>query len=129
MKSYVTLRGRFSAAHLYKINSWSTEANLAAFGRCFSAHGHGHNYTVEVSFLNLPQSLQIKAQEEVLSFCDSLEHKHLNFDVPYFKDKNPTTEMLALYTQETLNQSPVIAPFLAKVRIIEIEGLWSDLTL
>lgn len=127
MKSFITFKGSFSAAHLYKIDSWTEQQNQQAFGSCYSQHGHGHNYKAEISYLNLPQELIASAEEDLKSLCQSLEHTHLNFDISFFRDKNPTTEMIALYFQEVLQTKSGAGAFIAKVKVSENEGLWSQL--
>lgn len=129
MKQSNIFKGGFSAAHLYNVPSWTHEENVQSFGRCHSEHGHGHNYKAEVTFTNLPQYLIETARTEVAALCDRLEHTHLNFDIPFFKNKNPTTEMITLYFQEELDKKPQISSYLSEIKIIEIEGLWSELIL
>lgn len=129
MKRSSVFKGGFSAAHLYNVASWTPEQNTRSFGRCYSEHGHGHNYQAAVTFTNLPQDLMSTAQAEVAAVCDGLEHTHLNFDIAFFKNKNPTTEMITLYFHEELGKRPQIASYLAKIKIMEIEGLWSELIL
>ncbi len=49
MKAHLTRRYRFSASHRLNIAEMSAEENLATYGKCNNPHGHGHNYTLEVT--------------------------------------------------------------------------------
>jgi 6-pyruvoyltetrahydropterin/6-carboxytetrahydropterin synthase len=45
---YVSRREVFSSAHRLYNEFLSNEENIALFGKCANANGHGHNYTLEV---------------------------------------------------------------------------------
>jgi 6-pyruvoyltetrahydropterin/6-carboxytetrahydropterin synthase len=49
MKAHLTRRYRFSASHRLHSPEMSAEENRATYGKCNNPHGHGHNYTVEVT--------------------------------------------------------------------------------
>ena len=46
---YLTRRAGFSASHYYHNPDLSPEENRRIFGKCNNPHGHGHNYTLEVT--------------------------------------------------------------------------------
>ena len=46
----LTLQRSFSSAHFYNQPAWSKEQNEKTFGACYTEYGHGHNYTLQVSF-------------------------------------------------------------------------------
>ena len=48
MKAYFGRRYLVSASHRLHTDALSAEQNHAAYGKCNNAHGHGHNYFVEV---------------------------------------------------------------------------------
>ncbi len=97
----VTRSYDFSASHRLHSPSLSLEENTEIFGKCNWENGHGHNYGVEVTLageldsrtglLFDPELLDRVVEEEVLMPYD---HKHLNYDVPEFRDLNPTSENL-----------------------------------
>lgn len=93
----------FSSAHLYHQRKWSDEKNLDEFGKCFSTHGHGHNYVLEAFFegpihgtTGLLVNL-IDIDPLLKNVTDEFDHKHINFDHPHFKNLVPTTENIATY--------------------------------
>jgi 6-pyruvoyltetrahydropterin/6-carboxytetrahydropterin synthase len=49
MKAHLNRRYRFSASHRLHSASMSEEENRSTYGKCNNPHGHGHNYTLEVT--------------------------------------------------------------------------------
>jgi 6-pyruvoyltetrahydropterin/6-carboxytetrahydropterin synthase len=49
MTAYLNRRYRFSASHRLHSARMSAEENRATYGKCNNPHGHGHNYTLEVT--------------------------------------------------------------------------------
>ena len=49
MKAHLTRRYRFSASHRLHSDAMSAEENVSTYGKCNNPHGHGHNYTLEVT--------------------------------------------------------------------------------
>ena len=49
MNAHLTRRYRFSASHRLNSAEMSADENLATYGKCNNPHGHGHNYTLEVT--------------------------------------------------------------------------------
>ena len=43
-------RYHFSASHRLHTEAYDAERNRTVFGKCNNPHGHGHNYTVQVTF-------------------------------------------------------------------------------
>ncbi len=102
MKAYLSRRYSFSAAHRLNCAGLSVEENLKAYGKCNNPHGHGHNYTIEVTYsgqvdeatgmvVNLGD-LDGFARERVLHRFD---HQNLNM-LDCFLGLVPTTENLAV---------------------------------
>ena len=53
MKAYLTRRYLFSASHRLHSEQMSEEENRATYGKCNNPHGHGHNYTMEITVSGL----------------------------------------------------------------------------
>ena len=49
MKAHLTRRYRFSSSHRLHSAEMSTDENLITYGKCNNPHGHGHNYTLDVT--------------------------------------------------------------------------------
>jgi 6-pyruvoyltetrahydropterin/6-carboxytetrahydropterin synthase len=129
---HVTRRAEFSASHYYHNPALSAEENRRIFGKCNNPHGHGHNYTLEVTVagevnpttgmvLDL-KDLKKLLEDEVLELMD---HRFLNKEVPAFATKIPTTENIAVEIWK------LIAPKLSfgklhRVRLYETPDLFVD---
>jgi 6-pyruvoyltetrahydropterin/6-carboxytetrahydropterin synthase len=50
MKAHLSRRYHFSASHRLHTEAYDAAQNFAVFGKCNNPHGHGHNYTVQVTF-------------------------------------------------------------------------------
>lgn len=129
-------RAAFSSAHFYSNKSFSAQENQKTFGRCFTEHGHGHNYILEAYFegpINADTGLIVNLIDvDILlkEVVDHLDHHHLNFDIPEFMNIVPTTEVLARYCFSKV-QSETQKRFnslmrLYKVRLFEAEDLWVE---
>ena len=112
MKITICRKSHFNAAHKLYNPIWSKEKNLDVFGRCSYENYHGHNYELIVKFegeidqdtgmvMDLSDLKKIIAREVE----DVLDHKNLNLDIDYFKDKIPSTENLAVFIWNKLNDS------------------------
>ncbi|HUA14965.1 MAG TPA: 6-carboxytetrahydropterin synthase [Verrucomicrobiae bacterium] len=49
MIAYLSRRYRFAASHRLHSPAMSDAENRATYGKCNNPHGHGHNYTLEVT--------------------------------------------------------------------------------
>ena len=49
MKAHLTRRYHFSSSHRLHSTEMSAAENFATYGKCNNPHGHGHNYTLEVT--------------------------------------------------------------------------------
>ena len=106
---YLTRRATFSAAHRLWSNQLSEKENYEIYDKCANAHGHGHNYVLEVTVhgeidaqtgmvMNLTEMKDI-INEQIIDWVD---HKHLNYDVAWLEGVIPTAEMLAIKFWERL---------------------------
>jgi 6-pyruvoyltetrahydropterin/6-carboxytetrahydropterin synthase len=102
MRAYLSRRYHFVASHRLHTDALTDEANRATFGKCNNPYGHGHNYTVEVTFAgpvdpatgmvtNLGD-LDEFARERLL---ERFDHTNLN-TLALFTDLVPTTENLSV---------------------------------
>ncbi len=99
---YVTRREVFSASHRLYNPNFSDEENDACFGKCNNLNGHGHNYNLEVTVAGEvdPQTgyvIDLKKLKKIIreNVIVKLDHKNLNLDVDFLKDKIPTAENIA----------------------------------
>ena len=89
--------------------NWNEQKNIEVFGKCANKNWHGHNFELFVTVkgevntktgfvVNLKDLAKI-IQEKVI---DKLDHKNLNLDVDFMKDKMASTEVLAIAIWEEL---------------------------
>ena len=100
---YITRRERFNAAHMLWNYIWNEQKNIEVFGKCANKNWHGHNFelfvtvkgdvNVDTGFLVNLKDLSKIIKEKVI---DKLDHKNLNLDVDFMKDKMASTEVLAI---------------------------------
>lgn len=122
----LTQQFEFSAAHRLHCDSLSDEENQKLFGKCNNPSGHGHNYVLEIS-ANCDDSdaFDLHAFESTVveHAVRPFDHKHLNVDVPDFRDLNPTVENIANVVWKRL--APHVAN-LQRVRVFETPKTWAD---
>lgn len=112
MKITICRKSHFNAAHKLYNPIWSKEKNMNVFGRCSYENYHGHNYKLIVKFegeidqdTGMVMDLSDLKKIIVNEVEDVLDHKNLNLDIDYFKDKIPSTENLAVFIWNKLNDS------------------------
>ncbi len=124
----VTRRLTFSAAHRIHNPELSDEENRALFGKDNGPHGHGHNYTLEVSVTGPVDKrtgyvidlglLKRVVQEEVV---EKLDHRNMNMDVDFLRGINPTAENVVVACWRVL--APHVTPGrLTRLRLHETEN-------
>ena len=105
----LTRRYRFCASHRLHAAGLSDAENRALYGKCNNPHGHGHDYTLEVSVSGQVDAesgrvgdlaaLDTLVREQVL---EPFDHHDLNKEVPAFAERVPTTENLAIEIRSRL---------------------------
>ena len=129
----LTKRIEFAAAHRYFKPEWDEAKNRAVFGRCYNPPAHGHNYMVEVTVLGVvdPKTGMVvnlfDLKRILLNVLEEFDHKNLNLDMPYFKNRIPTSENLARVLWGKLDQQKAIGTLHA-IRLYEDEDLYAEMT-
>ena len=129
---YLSRRITFSSAHRYFQPRFSEEQNKKVFGRCYTEFGHGHNYVLELTIggevdPDTGMVMNLVDVDNILkTVTDPLDHHHLNFDIPAFKETVPTTENIAKYCFENCLKLIPSGIKLVRARLYETDTLWSD---
>ena len=128
----LTRKAEFSSSHYYWSDQLSEQENLRLFGKCANRNGHGHNYTLEVTvegevdkvsgFVVDLKALKDIMEREVVRVYD---HRHLNLEVPEFRDAIPTTENIAIAIWKRL-EGKIAGARLHRVRVYEMPDLFAD---
>jgi 6-pyruvoyltetrahydropterin/6-carboxytetrahydropterin synthase len=108
---YVSRKEHFNAAHKLYNPNWSKEKNAEVFGPCANENWHGHNFELIVTVKGKPdpdtgfvvdlKKLSTLIRKEVV---ERVDHKNLNLDVPFMKDKLASTENLATEIWKLLDE-------------------------
>jgi 6-pyruvoyltetrahydropterin/6-carboxytetrahydropterin synthase len=129
---YVTRRAEFSASHYYHNPDFSAEENRRVFGKCANPHGHGHNYTLEVTVAGeidrtTGMVMDLKELKKLLEseVLELMDHKFLNKEVPVFAAKIPTTENIAVEIWNLL-QPKLRLGKLHRIRLYETPDLYVE---
>lgn len=124
---YLTRRSTFSAAHRLHSADLSDSENKAIFGKCNNPHGHGHNYVLEVTVRGKvdPHTGMVMNLTDLKKAIDELiiepvDHKHLNYDVPIFRELNPTAENMAVVFWKLLESR--LPDLLHEIKLYETEN-------
>ena len=112
MKITICRKSHFNSAHKLYNNTWSKEKNLKVFGKCSYENFHGHNYELIVKLYgeineDTGMLMDLSDLKKIIKdeVEDTLDHKNLNLDIDYFKDKITSTENLAIYIWNRLNDA------------------------
>jgi 6-pyruvoyltetrahydropterin/6-carboxytetrahydropterin synthase len=84
---------------------------MEMFGKCANPNWHGHNYSLfvtvkgevssETGFVANLSEIGFILKTKVI---DKVDHRNLNLDVDFMKDKLPTTEVLAVEIWKQIEQ-------------------------
>jgi len=129
---YLTRKAEFSASHLYHNPELSPEENKRIFGKCNNPHGHGHNYTLEVTVKGQVDRrsgfvVDLKELKDIMmrEVIEAVDHRFLNKEVAEFKERIPTTENLAITIWGWLKPKLNVAA-LHRIRVYETPDLFVD---
>jgi 6-pyruvoyltetrahydropterin/6-carboxytetrahydropterin synthase len=124
MKAYLTRRYILSASHRLQADALSDEQNRATYGKCNNPHGHGHNYSLEVTVCgqvspDTGMVCNLVDLDEAVrrTVLDRFDHQNLN-TLAEFASRVPTTENLTEIIFNILKQS-FHSAHLEKIRIEE----------
>ena len=129
----LTKRIEFAAAHRYMRPEWTESKNRAVFGRCYNSPAHGHNYLLELTVSGEidPKTGMVvnlfDLKRVLLDVIEEFDHKNLNRDMPYFKDRIPTSENFAHVLWGKLAAQQGIGT-LHTLRLCEDEDLYAEVT-
>ena len=129
----LTKRIEFAAAHRYGRPEWDDAKNRGVFGRCYNPPAHGHNYLLELTVsgdIDPTTGMVVNLfdlKRVLLDVIEEFDHKNLNLDMPYFKDRIPTSENFAhvLWTKLAVQRD---IGALHTLRLCEDEDLYAEVT-
>lgn len=99
---YLTKQYKFCAAHQYWNSDWSDSKNIKVFGEDIRIHGHNYILSITVKGEINPESgfiVDIKELNKVVNkkVINIFDHSQIEKDIPWFKDKQPSTENMVVF--------------------------------
>ncbi|MCH8029376.1 MAG: 6-carboxytetrahydropterin synthase [Candidatus Dadabacteria bacterium] len=94
---------RFSAGHRLHNKKFTPEENWEIFGKCTNELGHGHDYSVEVKVSGVicPETGMVinlgELNDLMNGIIEELDHKRLDIEVPFFRENQPSGELIVKY--------------------------------
>ncbi len=127
-KMYITRREVFSASHRLWNSGLSEEKNIELFDKCANPNGHGHNFVLEVTVVGDLKNesgyvIDLKTLKNIIreEIVSKVDHKHLNYDVDFLKDKIPTAENIVRAFWQVL-ETKITHAKLSAIRLHETEN-------
>lgn len=127
---FLTKTFYFCAAHQYGHDDWSAEKNAKVFGDDVKVHGH--NYTLEVTvkgeidpdtgFIIDLGHLKEVVEQNIIHIMD---HAQIEKDIPWFKEKQPSSENMVVFIWETI-EAKLTEAQLHRIRLIETPTIKTD---
>lgn len=129
---FVIRREVFSASHRLFNPKFSDEENEQIFGKCNNLNGHGHNYILEVGVAgevnpSTGYVLDLKTLKKIITdnVISKMDHKNLNLDVDFLRDKIPSAENIAIGIWNQL-EDKLPAGKLYSIKIYETENNYAE---
>jgi len=118
----------FSAAHRLHSPLLSEAENCEVYGKCNNPHGHGHDYTLEVTVCGpldgtTGRLLPLDALDRLVrtTVLDGMDRRNLNIEVEEFASMVPTTENLAIVIARRLQDAWHVALAGRPVRLEKVK--------
>lgn len=129
MRSFLTRRVTFAAAHRYRIAEWSDDRNEQVFGLCARESFHGHSYVCDVTVggdidATTGMVIDLGVLDRILAVevRERFDHRNINLDVAEFADGQlvPTGENLARFIFQRVQQQLAAAKTGARVTSVTV---------
>ena len=128
--TFLTKVFSFCAAHQYGNKKWTEQENWDVFGK--DTRVHGHNYTLHVTVAGKvnPDSgflVDLGHLKKIVNthVVDVLDHSQIEKDIEWFKDKQPSSEVLVMWIWDQ-----IVKDFkevkLHRIRLVETFTIHTD---
>lgn len=127
---YLTRRERFNSAHRLFNPDFSDDKNYEVYGKCANPNWHGHNYELFITVKGIVNDetgvvINLKDLSRIIKskVIDKLDHKNLNIEVDFLKDRIISTENIIIAIWNELNVELLNTDAqLHKIRLVETEN-------
>jgi 6-pyruvoyltetrahydropterin/6-carboxytetrahydropterin synthase len=131
---YLTRRERFNSAHRLFNPNFTDDENYALYGKCANPNWHGHNYELFITVKGLVDAntgmvINLKALSNVVNelVIDKMDHKNLNLEVDFLKDKITSSEMIIKSIWDVLAPAIIeLGAELHKLKLTETENNYAE---
>lgn len=131
---YVSRREQFSSAHKLWNDELSEKENDAVYDKCAYPNYHGHNYELTVTVKGEISTrtgyvIDLKILKKIMKelVINKMDHRNLNLDVDFLKNKIPTTENILVSIWNELKQAIIKEGCqLHKIKLVETENNYAE---
>ena len=131
---YLTRRERFNSAHRLFNPDFSDEKNYQIYGKCANPNWHGHNYELFVTIKGEVDSvtgvvINLKELSQIIKskVIEKLDHKNLNIEVGFLKDKIVSTENIVISIWDQLEpELQKTNAQLHRIKLVETENNFAE---
>ena len=128
---FLTKQYKFCAAHQYWNQKWDETKNNEVFGEDVRVHGHNYALSITVKgyinddsgFIVDLQKLNKIVNEKVI---DIFDHSQIEKDIPWFKNKQPSTENMVIFIWDQLSEKIPSNAKLHCVKLRETPTIFSE---
>ena len=128
---FLTKQYKFCAAHQYWNENWDETKNDEVFGEDVRVHGHNYALSITVKgyinddsgFIVDLQKLNKIVNEKVI---DIFDHSQIEKDIPWFKNKQPSTENMVIFIWDQLSEKIPSNAKLHCVKLRETPTIFSE---
>jgi 6-pyruvoyltetrahydropterin/6-carboxytetrahydropterin synthase len=100
---FICRKEHFSAAHRLYNPAWSPEKNCEVYGVCANPNWHGHNFELVVKVggeidteTGWVMDMKVLGRLIKESIIERVDHKNLNEEVDFLKNKFPSCEVMVM---------------------------------
>lgn len=130
---YITRIEHFNAAHKLYNPNWSREKNDEIFGKCANENWHGHNFELYVTIKGNPDPetgfvFDAKRLSKIIRqyVTDKLDHKNLNEDVDFMRNKLCSIENLIIAIWDQLLPHIPEGVHLHSLKLFETDRIYAE---
>ena len=128
---YLTKKYKFCAAHKYWNSEWTEQKNKKVFDEDINIHGH--NYFLEITVKGLINNdsgfiVDIKKLNNIIAknILNLFDHSQIEKDIPWFKDKQPSTENMVVFMWDKIVDKIPSGAILYSIRLRETPTIFTE---
>ena len=127
----LTKQYKFCAAHRYWNDEWTEEKNIEIFRDDVKLHGHNYQLDITVSgpidessgFIINIQDLNAVVNAHIIKFLD---HSQIEENIPWFVNKQPSTENMVVFIWEQLADKIPLPAELYSIKLRETSTIYTE---